>query len=83
MREVHSGVTQVSTQQGQKRALEDSGGGLSKAQINKIKQQAKKQALEEARRQLAAHPPPLSHGAQRPQGQGLSKAAQKKALWPL
>ena len=79
MREVHSGLTQVGTPQGQKRALEDSGGGLSKAQLNKIKQQAKRQALEEARRQFAAHPLPPPHGAQRPSGQGVSKEAQKRA----
>ena len=78
MREVHSGITQAGGNQGQKRPLEDDhGGGLSKGELNKIRQQAKKQALNEARRQLAINPPPPPHSAPRPAGQ--SKAALKRA----
>ena len=38
MMEVPSGVTEVGLPQEQKRPLEDAGGGLTKAQMNKIKQ---------------------------------------------
>ena len=81
MKEVHAGVSTYSEPpQGHKRNYDEMSEGLSKSQLNKIKQQAKKQALADAKRQYAAlAPPPGNFGPPRPPGQGLSKAAKKRA----
>ena len=81
MKEVHAGVVSSAPNQGAKRGLEDASEGLSKSQLNKIKVQAKKQALADAKRQLALVAPPpgdLRAYPPRPPGQGVSRNALKR-----
>ena len=70
-----------SSGQATKRALEDDDGRLSKAQLDRIKKKAKKEASDAARRQLG-----LTGGipgAPRAPGQGQSKGAKKRAALRL